>query len=202
MSKDLQPPFKWLFFGPAGTQSKLHVDVWETDAWLGMLEGSKTFTLYHPAHRKHIEVIIQPCNDAHCDHVVVVVVVVVVGCCCCCCSCCCCCCCCWLLLLFRGRGCFVVVVLVVLLSLGMRNTKISAITLLYSRLFSTNMISPSPPRNMTNLTMRATFATVSQRDHQCTCGSTFDTRESQALGTLQNSLVRISGWTSALKPQA
>lgn len=58
MSKDLQPPFKWLFFGPAGTQSKLHVDVWETDAWLGMLEGSKTFTLYHPAHRKHIEVII------------------------------------------------------------------------------------------------------------------------------------------------
>ena len=103
-----------------------------------------------------------------------------------------------------GGCCFVVVVVVVvvLLSLGMRNTKISAISLLYSRLFSTNMISPSPPRNMTNLTMRATFATVSQRDHQCTCGSTLDTRESQALGTLQNSLVRISGWTSALKPQA
>mmetsp|Transcript_19806 Transcript_19806/g.48624 ORF Transcript_19806/g.48624 Transcript_19806/m.48624 type:complete len:358 (+) Transcript_19806:50-1123(+) len=56
LPKELRPPFQWLFFGPAGTESKLHVDVWQTDAWLGMLEGSKTFTLFHPAHRKHIEV--------------------------------------------------------------------------------------------------------------------------------------------------
>jgi len=55
LPEDLQPPFQWLFFGPAGTQSKLHVDIWETDAWLGMLEGEKTFTLYHPSHRKYIE---------------------------------------------------------------------------------------------------------------------------------------------------
>jgi hypothetical protein len=34
----------------------MHVDIWETDAWLGMLEGEKTFTLYHPAHRKYLEV--------------------------------------------------------------------------------------------------------------------------------------------------
>ena len=45
-----------LFFGPAGTESKMHVDIWETDAWLGMLQGEKTFTLYHPAHRKFLEV--------------------------------------------------------------------------------------------------------------------------------------------------
>ena len=29
---DMVPPFQWLFFGPRGTESKLHVDVWETDA--------------------------------------------------------------------------------------------------------------------------------------------------------------------------
>ena len=56
LPEDLRPPFRWLFFGPAGTESKLHVDIWETDAWLGMLQGEKTFTLYHPAHRKFLEV--------------------------------------------------------------------------------------------------------------------------------------------------
>jgi histone arginine demethylase JMJD6 len=56
LPEDLRPPFRWLFFGPAGTQSKMHVDIWETDAWLGMLQGDKTFTLYHPAHRKLLEV--------------------------------------------------------------------------------------------------------------------------------------------------
>lgn len=55
LPKELQPPFQWLFFGPAGTESRLHVDVWETDAWLCMLEGTKRFTLYHPGHRKYIE---------------------------------------------------------------------------------------------------------------------------------------------------
>eukprot|EP00960_Hanusia_phi_P042307 755419-Hanusia_phi.AAC.2 len=90
LSPELRPPFRassilfgehegmtallqWLFFGPKGTESKLHVDIWETDACiqfnhsicgvsmimvcagLGMLEGEKLFTLYHPAHRKYIE---------------------------------------------------------------------------------------------------------------------------------------------------
>lgn len=52
---DMVPPFQWLFFGPKGTESKLHVDVWETDAWLGNLEGEKIFTLYHPSMRPYIE---------------------------------------------------------------------------------------------------------------------------------------------------
>ena len=52
---DMVPPFQWLFFGPKGTESKLHVDVWETDAWLGNLEGEKVFTLYHPSMRPYIE---------------------------------------------------------------------------------------------------------------------------------------------------
>ena len=34
-----QPPFTWLFLGPRGCQTRLHVDVWHTDAWLSMLEG-------------------------------------------------------------------------------------------------------------------------------------------------------------------
>ena len=39
---DMVPPFQWLFFGPKGTESKLHVDVWETDAWLGNLGEPST----------------------------------------------------------------------------------------------------------------------------------------------------------------
>lgn len=49
-----QPPFTWLFLGPRGCQTRLHVDVWHTDAWLCMLEGRKKFVMYHPAHLKHI----------------------------------------------------------------------------------------------------------------------------------------------------
>ena len=30
-----QPPFTWLFLGPRGAQTRLHVDVWHTDAWWG-----------------------------------------------------------------------------------------------------------------------------------------------------------------------
>jgi hypothetical protein len=55
LPEDMVPPFQWLFFGPKGTESKLHVDVWETDAWLGNLEGEKVFTLYHPSMRPYIE---------------------------------------------------------------------------------------------------------------------------------------------------
>lgn len=32
-------------------ESRLHVDVWETDAWLGNLQGQKLFTLFHPSMR-------------------------------------------------------------------------------------------------------------------------------------------------------
>ena len=49
-----QPPFTWLFLGPRGAQTRLHVDVWYTDAWLTMLEGRKKFVMYHPAHLKYI----------------------------------------------------------------------------------------------------------------------------------------------------
>ena len=53
----------------------MHVDIWETDAWLGMLQGEKTFTLYHPAHRKFLEVgdnvwpdLLKPHNPARYKH--------------------------------------------------------------------------------------------------------------------------------------
>eukprot|EP00854_Cymbomonas_tetramitiformis_P021110 gene21110-25347_t len=51
----LAPPFLWLFFGPKGVRSNLHVDIWFTDAWLCNLEGSKHFWLYHPSHRKYLQ---------------------------------------------------------------------------------------------------------------------------------------------------
>eukprot|EP00899_Mesostigma_viride_P004248 jgi/Mesvir1/13824/Mv15975-RA.1 len=47
---DMQPPFTWLFVGPPGVATRLHVDIWETDAWLAQFEGRKRFTLFHPAH--------------------------------------------------------------------------------------------------------------------------------------------------------
>ena len=49
-----RPPFTWLFLGPRGCATRLHVDVWHTDAWLTMLRGSKKFIMYHPAHLEYI----------------------------------------------------------------------------------------------------------------------------------------------------
>ena len=49
-----RPPFTWLFLGPRGAKTRLHVDVWHTDAWLTMLEGRKKFIMYHPAHLEHV----------------------------------------------------------------------------------------------------------------------------------------------------
>jgi hypothetical protein len=45
-----RPPFTWLFMGPKGTVSKLHVDIWYTDAWLCNLQGRKKFTVFHPSY--------------------------------------------------------------------------------------------------------------------------------------------------------
>jgi hypothetical protein len=36
--------------GPAGIHSKLHVDIWHTDAWLCNLQGRKRFSVFHPAY--------------------------------------------------------------------------------------------------------------------------------------------------------
>ena len=36
-----QPPFTWLFLGPAGTETRLHSDIWQTDAWLCNLQASE-----------------------------------------------------------------------------------------------------------------------------------------------------------------
>ena len=51
----MQLPFEWLFIGPAGSRTRLHVDVWGTDAWLAQIRGRKRFTLFHPAHRRFLE---------------------------------------------------------------------------------------------------------------------------------------------------
>lgn len=55
LPESMQPPFEWLFIGPAGSRTRLHVDVWGTDAWLAQIRGRKRFTLFHPAHRRFLE---------------------------------------------------------------------------------------------------------------------------------------------------
>ena len=55
LQKGQQPPFHWLFLGPAGAVTPLHVDVWHTDAWLCNFQGRKRFLLFHPGQRRHLE---------------------------------------------------------------------------------------------------------------------------------------------------
>ncbi|KAK9821692.1 hypothetical protein WJX74_008781 [Apatococcus lobatus] len=49
-----RPPFTWLFVGPRGAATPLHVDIWHTDAWLAQLEGRKRFWLFHPKRRAEL----------------------------------------------------------------------------------------------------------------------------------------------------
>ena len=41
--------FTWVFMGPAGTLSPLHVDLFATHAWLAQISGRKHFLLFSPA---------------------------------------------------------------------------------------------------------------------------------------------------------
>lgn len=54
LKQSWRPPFTWLFLGGKGVSTKLHVDVWHTDAWLCSLQGVKKFVLFHPGHLKYI----------------------------------------------------------------------------------------------------------------------------------------------------
>ena len=65
-----RPPFTWAFLGAKGTRTKLHVDVWHTDAWLTVLQGSKRFVLFHPGHAKHVfDETTRRCAALDCDNV-------------------------------------------------------------------------------------------------------------------------------------
>ncbi|KAK9851544.1 hypothetical protein WJX84_008054 [Apatococcus fuscideae] len=54
LPENQRPPFTWLFVGPCGVQTPLHVDIWHTDAWLAQLEGRKRFRLFHPSRRAEL----------------------------------------------------------------------------------------------------------------------------------------------------
>ena len=49
-----RPPFTWAFLGGAGARTKLHVDVWHTDAWLTVTQGRKRFVLFHPGQMRYV----------------------------------------------------------------------------------------------------------------------------------------------------
>ena len=51
----MRPPFTFMFVGTPGAETKLHVDIWNTDAWLTNLQGAKRFVLFHPAQRRLVE---------------------------------------------------------------------------------------------------------------------------------------------------
>lgn len=58
--------FRWLFMGPAGSYSRLHVDPAGSAAWNACLEGSKRFVFFEPSvmHDLHEDL----SNPAACRH--------------------------------------------------------------------------------------------------------------------------------------
>ncbi len=46
--------FSWIFMGPPGTLSPLHVDLFGTHAWLAQVAGRKHFLLYSPEDRPYL----------------------------------------------------------------------------------------------------------------------------------------------------
>ena len=40
---------RWIFVGPVGTYTPLHVDPWETHAWFAQVRGRKRFAVFPPA---------------------------------------------------------------------------------------------------------------------------------------------------------
>ena len=58
LDKNFQPPFTWIFVGPAGAYSPLHRDIWFTCAWMAQFQGRKRFVFFPPkdlskVYRKH-----------------------------------------------------------------------------------------------------------------------------------------------------
>ena len=54
LPKREDPLFRWLFLGPAGAKTPLHVDPCLTHAWLAQIRGRKRFILYKPSHLHHL----------------------------------------------------------------------------------------------------------------------------------------------------
>ena len=54
LPKKEDPLFRWIFLGPGGSKTPLHVDPCLTHAWLAQIRGRKRFILYKPAHLKHL----------------------------------------------------------------------------------------------------------------------------------------------------
>jgi len=46
--------FSWIFIGPGGTLSPLHLDLFGTHAWLAQISGRKHFLLYSPEDRPYL----------------------------------------------------------------------------------------------------------------------------------------------------
>ena len=44
----LRPEFQWIFMGPQGSGSKMHIDTSGTDAWLTQIQGRKRWFLFAP----------------------------------------------------------------------------------------------------------------------------------------------------------
>jgi ribosomal protein L16 Arg81 hydroxylase len=50
----MRMPYPRIFIGPKGAITPLHVDVWDTHAWLSQLEGRKRWLLFPPEDRKYL----------------------------------------------------------------------------------------------------------------------------------------------------
>ncbi|MGI9305299.1 MAG: cupin-like domain-containing protein [Gammaproteobacteria bacterium] len=50
----LRMPYPRIFLGPKGAVTPLHVDVWDTHAWLSQLQGRKRWVLFSPEQGKYL----------------------------------------------------------------------------------------------------------------------------------------------------
>lgn len=46
---DTRPVLRWMFIGGAGTKSDLHLDIWNTSAWLAVMRGAKELVCFAPS---------------------------------------------------------------------------------------------------------------------------------------------------------
>jgi hypothetical protein len=54
LEKNMKPKLRWLYIGPKGSGSPLHLDILNTSAWNGVITGKKLWNFYPPDQAKYL----------------------------------------------------------------------------------------------------------------------------------------------------